>query len=198
MKLIDALRNVDRSSSNTFDGYNWGEGINQAVGVSLTLDGNAVNARLKSHWLITWWGDDQIVGVRVYYLDDEPVAYSVQRGRKCDEDFTFVSPEAVERLRAFLMQCAEPDTDNLQYIDSDEEIDDTYTVVHYELMDYEGIVNGRCAVIDSEKFRQWKVSATKAGTYYGRDQQVEVTFDDGTAAMVPFNEFKIPLKVITK
>lgn len=56
------------------------------------------------HQDINWICTDTQVGLRFYFLDGEFLMCSYQRGRKCDEEFEFVSNEMFLKLRDYILK----------------------------------------------------------------------------------------------
>lgn len=102
MNWREAIEKVDKSGDNT--GYANMERIGNAVNVSGWFDYDSdFDKRLKKHWIHCWLCTDTHVGLAVYCLDGEPVAVSVQTARKCDEEIEFLSIEAIEKVRQFML-----------------------------------------------------------------------------------------------
>jgi hypothetical protein len=54
----------------------------------------------KANWICT----DTRVGIRAYYLNNELVVISAQQGRKCEEEFEWVSKESFENIRNLVLE----------------------------------------------------------------------------------------------
>ena len=104
MKIRDLINAVDRSKQNTtsadIDEFCTALDINQYPGWN-----NEFDEKLKGYWLIKWLCTDTWVGYVVYYLDDQPVAVSIQTARKSSAEYEFVSLEAATKVRKFILDC---------------------------------------------------------------------------------------------
>lgn len=129
MKLIDALNNVDKTHNNkNYIDY-------PEIAKEFGFDGWCINyqkadERMSAYHLIKWLCSDTWVGTLVYYLDGNLVAYSTQSARKSSKLFYFVSNEAAEKTREFLLSVIPEDEIDKPDIDDnlDREIADGYTV----------------------------------------------------------------------
>lgn len=182
MKLIDAINNVDRSISNSFDASY--EEFCQELNIHDFGWNDEFGKRVIGYYLIKWICTDTWVGSCVYYFDGKPVAVSSQSARKSSTNYLFVSEEAANRVRDFILSLQRQDALDVSLIDPNEEIEDTYDV-HFsgQLLTKDGFVNGEpCKVINT--FRENYTS-----------QKVEVQFRDGRKLVTPVRNFKIPLSV---
>lgn len=96
--MMDIARNIDKSEKN--ESYVDLEVLQQEL--ELPVYGYAKQDRLKAYWVDNWYCTDSWVGGRLYFFDDEPVAYSYQQGRKWPEKFAWFSREAAEKVRDFV------------------------------------------------------------------------------------------------
>lgn len=185
MKLIDAIRRVNRDPEQSFDpdirelceelhlqdNWGWNEDFNK---------------RVRGYPLIKWICTDTWVGTTVYYLDDEPICVSTQTARKNDTYYYFVSKEAADKLRALILSLPHSsEEDKITLIDEDEEVGEDYTLSFTgQLLTDKGFVDGKpCKVVN--KFRENFIS-----------QKVEVEFEDGTRKVLNIGDFHIPLNVV--
>jgi hypothetical protein len=96
MKVRELLESLDKSSPE-----DPGESIFLEVGFDCCFQQqDPVN--LKYYWLNAHYCMGTWVGTRVYFLEDELVAVSYQRGRKYDEEFSWVSKEAYLKVKSYL------------------------------------------------------------------------------------------------
>lgn len=59
--------------------------------------------RVKCYWGKKWLCTDAWVGIKFYFLDDEFVAVTTQRGRKSDEFVKFASEEKYIQFREYVL-----------------------------------------------------------------------------------------------
>lgn len=145
-------------------------------------------ARFKGYWITRWLCTDTWVGVTAYFLDGEPVATSVQTARKNDEQFFFISEEAVERVRMFIYSVmAQEEKRKPSFVSLDHEIEAFYTVAYgSQIIDRRGFYNGEACDITEV----W-------GTFADikKWQDVRVKFASGEEKIIPTSEFKIPIRL---
>jgi len=181
MKILDAIKNVDKSYNNEteadFSDFCRELGIVDGIGYYTEFA-----ERVRGYYLIKWICTDTWVGTIVYFLDNEPIAVSTQNARKSDTNYAFVSKEAANKMRDFILSIIDKEENEVGVLDPEIEIDDFYYVCYSsQLLVNEGYVEGRhCEVVD--KFKYGYIS-----------KQVKVVFDDGEERIVPVNLFKIPL-----
>lgn len=77
-------------------------------------------AHMKKYWIHSWYCTDQWVGLAAYFFNDEFVCVSTQVGRKYDEDFEWVSQEAANKVRDFIISLSK--LDQVKLLDLNEEI----------------------------------------------------------------------------
>ena len=125
MKLIEIANKIDKSERN--ESYIDLSEIAEMFGLSLW--GYVEQDRLKAYHLGPWYCTDSWVGSRLYFFDDEFVAYSFQEGRKCDEKFKWVSKEAVDKVKNFILTFISKEDDwCISYCDINEDIGDSYKI----------------------------------------------------------------------
>ncbi len=130
MKLIDIARNIDKSPQNEFD-VDFDVFSND---LNLNCYGWYEQDRLKGYWLGDWCCTDTAVGSRLYFFDDEPVAYSFQSGRKNDENLYWFSEEAAQKVRGFILSLEEL---HIRVCDVNEDIGDSYKIeFNTQVMDW--------------------------------------------------------------
>ena len=58
---------------------------------------------LKAYWSLNWVCTDTGVGLRFYFLNDEFIGASFQPARKSDEEFQWVSQEAFDKCKEYIL-----------------------------------------------------------------------------------------------
>ena len=84
--------------------------------------------RIKKYWQVSWDCTDTKVGHSVYAFDDKPFAISTKWHRESDEKFQFVSYDAADSVRNFLLSLVDPDMSNIKLIDMDAEVQNEVVV----------------------------------------------------------------------
>lgn len=127
MKVREILESVDKSNPQEPN-----ENIFEEVKVDyFSTYQDPVN--LKYYWLAAHYCTDTWVGARVYFLEDEIVAVSFQRGRKYDEQFSWISKESFTKVKAYLSSLIREDEEDLDIVDDlDQEMNDGYSITYRE------------------------------------------------------------------
>lgn len=136
--------------------------------------------RLSYNFPIKWYCTDSYVGMRIYYLDEEPVCVSYQSGRKSDESFKWLSKEAFEKTRDFLYSLIQRE-ELFHLIDENEKVDDEgFSVFFYsQLLSKEGYVNGN------------KVYIVDKGDESITCSRALIRYENGEQEIVPVSTIKI-------
>lgn len=142
MKLRDIAKNILKEETN--EGWVDLEIIGEEVGVVID---DASQDRLKSYYFAPWYCTDTWCGAKMYFLDDEPVCYSIQDGRKEYEEFSWFSKECAIKVKEYLISLKDKEDNSLNiHIESlDEEVKETYKI-HYnnEVINWNyGLYNGK-------------------------------------------------------
>lgn len=125
MKLIEIANRLDKSKNNE----DWVDitKVGEELGIYIDI---ISQDRLKCYWVGNWYCTDSYVGYRMYFLDDKPVAFSIQNGRKCDEDFNWFSMELAKNTREYLLSLiVEKDNElNIDTCSINEDIGDGFKI----------------------------------------------------------------------
>ena len=184
MKMREIIQKVDRSVNNT-DEAHMGDFMH-VLNIGGYEWADEFGARVKKHALIEWICTDTWVGVHVYYMDDEPVAISVQTARKNDKEFEFVSQEAADKVRNFINEIvAKEESNHIDLIDLDKEFGEPFFTVNYgqQLLTRAGFYKGdQVTVVKTyEDIKNWS--------------KVKIKFQNGSVKVIPLKEFNIPIKI---
>ena len=88
------------------------------------------NSKISEYMFAFWRCTDAMVGYRVYFLDDEPIAVTTKVGRKMNEQFEWISKDAYNKTFAYISEFLR--NEEIPLIDLDEEIGETYKVRYFE------------------------------------------------------------------
>lgn len=189
MKLSELIAKVDRSKKNSLsadvDAFCQALDINEYLGWDQRFDG-----RVKGYALTQWLCTDTHVGMNVYFMDDEPVAVSNQSARKSDTYLSFVSAEAAQKVKDFILSLVNNNAVDPVVCNLDEEMGDHYTVnYHSELLTDKGF------------YGDDQVTVVRRRMYYGEHvdewSKVDVILPDGTQDRIHLSDFKIPYHLET-
>lgn len=181
MKLVDAMRNVDRSDSNHTDVDP--EELNQALEANLYyVDWSGFNEDVREYWLKKWLCTDSHVGDTVGFIGDEPVYLRRQTARKSGHTYKFLSLEAAALVKQMLIKHCSDRTEPC-LIDPNEEISETYAVKWAnEVLVKHGTYEGQA------------VTHAHQGWYETLKKDIFVVIDaTGDRISIPCAEFLIPL-----
>ena len=212
MKLIEAIRNVERPESQ----HPWDFAVPEDKLCSeLDIDGfyewpNELQERLKSYPIIEWYCTDENVGLYAIYLDGEPVGCHFRRARKAKYDFSWISSEARNKTRDVIISYYEKAQDEIELINPDDDIGEDYAVefVTQALSD-DGFYQGRpvraLVWYDGMMGRNTPQEYRREGKAYyesvdSKDPRANcVLIQDGDEIrVIPVMEFRMPFKVNKK
>lgn len=125
MKLIDIANKIDKSKENE----DWIDITEFAREFDIDLDW-VEQDRVKAFWFGKWLCTDTIVGYKMYFFDDKPIAFSFQRGRKWDEEMRWFSEDSAKQVKDYLITLiTEKDEElNIDICDINEEVGDSYKI----------------------------------------------------------------------
>lgn len=137
MKLKQIIETIDKSKNNE-DYVNLYDIAYSEFGLNIDYE---EQDRLKCYWVQRWYCTDSYVGLRLYFLDDKPVAFSMQEGRKCDENFHWIEEEYAIEVKKYCMEFLIKEEDNQYYsiCDLEEDIGEFYQLSY------------ACEIIDKDK-----------------------------------------------
>lgn len=75
-----------------------------ALGIQNAYWNHLFSERVKGYWVAPWYCTDQYVGMAVYFIDDKPLAVSMQTGRKSSPDYEFYSHESAKSCIDFILE----------------------------------------------------------------------------------------------
>ncbi|MED4848313.1 hypothetical protein [Bacillus atrophaeus] len=176
MKLIDIVNKIDKSKQNE------SEVDTQDIGRELGLDNvpYVEQDRLKCYWVGNWYCTDSYVGYRVYFLDNEPAAFSIQQGRKCEESFHWFNLELATKVREYLLSLTQEKELNISICDINEDIGDSYKIEFNAQ-----ILNFNRAKLNNEKV---EILEKIKHTSYGIDTEVKIKLPNGEEKHVDISD----------
>jgi len=209
MKVSDAIKNVIRPEGDPLWGYTAPlDEIASVFGFSaydFPDEDNTIDRRLKAYPIWEWLCTDTHVGLYAIYLDDIPVGCSWQSARKNDIEISWLSEEAVERTRRFLMDQLDKTVPTFQFV-GDAEITDDFSTVGYtsQLLTDDGFFEGRpvrvlirysnCRSTPAEYIQPGR-SYYAAAAYGAENHNCLLVQDGDEQRLIPVDQFMIPLNV---
>lgn len=104
MKLIDALRNVDRPEGNQWTYNVPSSPVNESLGAPyMEYYPDELDARFKSYPVYNWLCTDTHVGLNALYLDGELVGSTHQSARKNPIEVEWTSVKTAEYVRSVIL-----------------------------------------------------------------------------------------------
>jgi hypothetical protein len=186
MKLVDIAKSIDKSSAN--ESYVSIMDIASILGINMEW---VEQSRLKSYWIGSWYCTDSHVGYKMYFLDDEPVAFSIKKGRKCDEDIHWFSRDVAIKVRDYVttLLCEEDIEENFILCDINGDIGDSYKIQYGSQ-----IMHNSKATLKGEPVDI--ISRVKDSPDYGIDKRLIVRLTNSQEIEVHIREldFKFHLK----
>lgn len=125
MTILELIRNIDKSKQNE-----------DIVDVSIVarefnlMIENVEQNRLKSYWVYKHFSDSVLTGVKIYFLNEEPIAITTRLGRKDKESFTWFSEELALKVKDYLKYFPEEEEElELTICDINENTDSIWRVL---------------------------------------------------------------------
>lgn len=192
MYLLDVLKKVNKSKESEekvyisyfaenvlgiYDIHNWDD-----------------QSRLTSYYVLNWYCTDSVVGFKVYFFDDVPVAISSQSGRKCSENFQWVSKQLYQKVKDYINSFREDDEDSIDLIDEKQYFPETFNIdFHCQMMKY----HKDNALYNDQKVKVvgFKDSYNDGGKYH--QEQIEIKFEDNTTKWIQTRELRFPINIKT-
>lgn len=98
----------------------WDENLLSALGLDIIHHNYEKPVSLSTNHLKQWYCTDTWVGIDVIYLNNHPVAVTNQIGRKCDINIYFLSEEAKNSVKDYLLSLYNNQQDYADYLTDDE------------------------------------------------------------------------------
>ena len=146
MKIKEAFEKVEKTKKN----MDWVDLTEIAQELNVDYYGYTDDSDIKCYWLGNWKCTDTWVGYKCYFLNDEPLAFSIQNARKSNEKFYFVSEEMATKARNYILSLiTEEDEMRINTIeDIEEDIKDGYKI-HF----IDQVLDWRKATYNGEKVK---------------------------------------------
>jgi hypothetical protein len=126
----------------------------------------------------------------MYFLDDEPVAFSIQKGRKYDEMISWFGKELALKVKEYLITLLSEEEDdlNIEFCDINEDIGETYKI------DFNSqILNYNTALLNSEPVKIVEIIKEKPD--WGIDQMLKIQLLNGDEIIINIKELDFKFHV---
>jgi hypothetical protein len=189
MRLLDAIAQVDRTTKNTQTWFDY-EPFVEVLNLDC-MDMHSGESRFTMHFLSEWMCTDTNVGAAAYFLDNQPVAYSWKPTRGRPPAIRFVSQEASEKVREFLLALwiERQERKDVPLIGSSEEISD-----HFSCDSSSKIIIDNGFIVEGDRM----VPATLVRAKWpdrGAEHEVKVRVRDGAVKNIAVADFLMPIRV---
>ena len=112
---------IEKASQLPKQEYNlWDEDLLSAVGLDIYYHNYDDPVNLTTNHLKQWYCTDTWVGIDVIYLNNSPVAVTNQVGRKMDVNIYFLSEEAKNSVKDYLISLYNNQQDCADYLTEDD------------------------------------------------------------------------------
>ena len=112
---------IEKASQLPKQEYNlWDEDLLSAVGLDIYYHNYDDPVNLTTNHLKQWYCTDTWVGIDVIYLNNSPVAVTNQVGRKIDVNIYFLSEEAKNSVKDYLISLYNNQQDCADYLTEDD------------------------------------------------------------------------------
>lgn len=186
MKLADIAKKIDKSKINE------SEIDITDFSTEFNCDFKYVDQdRLKAYYIGNWCCTDSWVGWRMYFFDEEPVAFSFQPGRKCDQEFEWFSKEKALKVRDYLLSLMSKDDEELglNFRNINDDIGEGFKIQFNNQ-----IINPDKATYNGEQI--YILERIKDDPDYGIDQNLKIKLKSGEEKVVNIKDldFKFNLE----
>lgn len=186
MTVLELSKIIDKSPENTcyisiedIFGYVFGLSIDWEVVEEFE---NKNGKRLVAYWVAPHYCTDSIVGERMYFFDGEPVAYSVQSGRKSSEEFYWISKDAATKVYRYGIEIMASRMPAVSYCSTKEDYGDSYKIEFIS-----DVLDWSYARYHGQPISNVEIIKDKAD-YYAIWGKVKFATPDGEVHMVSVNE----------
>jgi hypothetical protein len=185
MKLSDAIKRVDRSDRNTSCANI--EDFARLFDINV-YDSDEFSDRVKHHWLAPWFCSDDVVGMSVYYMDNEPIAVQMRKARKSDKNIEFVSEAAANKVRDFIMQIKAKQGDVVPIVKNlDQDIGDDYSVAYGDqLLVKKATYHGQAVEI---------VTTWRWSDHIDKTQRAMIKYENGATEEVDVDDLRLTFRL---
>ena len=167
MKIMDISKNIDKSEANIV-GYIDFDAVANDLGVPFSFYKDPPDDRLQCYWVANWNCTDSWVGYRMYFFEDEPVALSIQQGRKMGEDFHWFSEDAALKVKNYVLSLIARENNHFSICNINEDIGDSYKIEYLsEVLDWSMARYHQCPIELVEIIKDDK-------DYYGFDAKLRI------------------------
>lgn len=177
MTILDAATKIQKSKENEcFVDL-------EAFGEIFNLQFKCVEQdRIKGYWLANWYSTDSIVGYRIYFFDDKPVAFSEQIGRKYSEEIQWFSHKAAKSVKQYLLSLSVDKA--ICMCDMNKEIGESYSLEFNDemLQSHIAVIRGK-PVLSVEK-----INNDTSG--FGLHNILKIKYNDDTEKFVHISDLK--------
>ncbi len=190
MKLLDAIRRVDKSERN--ETHVEADELNNVLGTCVYLGGDdwdSFHSRFKAYWIAPHYCTDTWVGLCALYLDGKPIGVGYQPARKSDMKIRFISEACMRELRDVLLSFERRENPEADLIDPEEDIGGSFKV-HYaaEVLSKTATLDGTTVEVDlthrtdyNQPVEEWS--------------RINVRFPDGTKKRVEVAHLEVPFNL---
>lgn len=128
--LRQIISEIDFNNESLENDINW-DNVTESLRIQDSIW--VEQTRLRCFFYERWYCTDTWVGGRAYFLDEELVAVSYQIGRKWDEDIEYISKEAYDKVKSYVISLIEKEEPSfvpsiLQDGELDKLVEDRYQV----------------------------------------------------------------------
>ena len=190
MKLSEIIERLDSES----EAYYGGDLEDFMFGCSLGV--NLAEHGFTSKAVTFWCCTDTMVGASLIYRDNELICFRMQRYRKSDPEFHWISEEVYKTIKSFiysLREKLEEDYDEIKILNLDEETSGTYKIEYISQLyrDHShAFYEGKLYEID------WEDADFRSRKKQYRSNQTVPLIGETSTLLVDIEElsFPIPLK----
>lgn len=183
MTVLELSKIIDKSPENTCH-INLEEILYDVFDLNINWETveafeNKNGKRFSAYWVAPHYCTDSWVGERIYFFDGEPVAYSTQKGRKCNEEFYWLSEAAANKVYRYGIEIMASQMPTVSYYSADEDLGNSYKIEYISQ-----VLDWRYARYHGKPISNVEIIKDETD-YHAIWGQVKFTTTDGETRMVP-------------
>lgn len=132
MKLIDIVENINKSDE--FQEEIYIANIAEDAFNLPEIDYCGEQERLTSYYFSNWRFEHDIVGDRIYFFDDKPVALGFTPRGSSKELFNWFSKNTYKKVKDYVLSFGEINEDDIELISLEEELPNTFKIEYFNQM----------------------------------------------------------------
>jgi hypothetical protein len=128
MKLNEVIKRINKNKPDNNAIDDLAEELELDMVFNWTKWESRATTNLVSYWVECWYCTDDWVGTKLYFLDDEFIAYSSKSGRKNHRVIVWESNHAFDKTKSFIKSYCDDIIDDISLVNLDKDIGEGYSI----------------------------------------------------------------------